>query len=50
MYDSDSYVMITGASDGIGRITALQMAKYGFKVVLVARNAEKLEKVRQECL
>ena len=42
--------MITGSSDGIGRVIALQMAKYGFNMVLVSRTKEKLESVRNECL
>ena len=42
--------MITGSSDGIGRVMALQMAKYGFNLVLVSRTQEKLEKVKEECL
>ena len=41
--------MITGSTDGIGRVTALQLAKYGFNLVLVSRSAEKLQKVREEC-
>jgi 17beta-estradiol 17-dehydrogenase / very-long-chain 3-oxoacyl-CoA reductase len=42
--------MITGSTDGIGRVTALQLAKYGFNLVLVSRSADKLQKVREECL
>jgi hypothetical protein len=45
-----SYAMITGSSDGIGRVMALQMAKYGFNLVLVSRTPEKLDKVKEECL
>jgi len=45
-----SYVMITGSSDGIGRVTALQMVKYGFNLVLVSRSQGKLEAVKDECL
>ncbi len=41
--------MITGSSDGIGRVMALQMAKYGFNLVLVSRTPEKLERVKAEC-
>jgi shikimate 5-dehydrogenase len=44
-----AYAMITGSSDGIGRVMALQMAKYGFNLVLVSRTPEKLERVRDEC-
>ena len=51
LYGSDKgYAMITGSSDGIGRVMALQMAKYGFNLVLVSRTQEKLERVKAECL
>ncbi|MCW2494534.1 SDR family oxidoreductase [Jatrophihabitans sp.] len=41
-------VMITGASSGIGRATALRVGAAGGKVILVARGAEKLEQTRLE--
>ncbi|HEV7191816.1 MAG TPA: SDR family oxidoreductase [Jatrophihabitantaceae bacterium] len=41
-------VMITGASSGIGRATALRVGAAGAQVILVARTAEKLEQTRQE--
>ncbi len=41
-------VMITGASSGIGRSTALKVAAAGGVPLLVARNVEKLEEVRAE--
>lgn len=41
-------VMITGASEGIGRSFAETFAKKGHDLVLVARNAEKLETLAQE--
>ncbi len=46
----EAYTMITGSTDGIGRVTALQLAKYGFNLVLVSRSADKLQRVREECL
>jgi short-subunit dehydrogenase len=40
-------VVITGASSGIGRDTAIQVGEAGAKVVLVARTREKLEEVAE---
>lgn len=41
----DRIILITGASDGIGRALALQAATLGAQVILHGRNASKLEKV-----
>src|SRR6201992_3459529 len=42
---SDSVAIVTGASQGIGRSTAIRLAKDFSTVVLVARNAAALEEV-----
>jgi short-subunit dehydrogenase len=44
----DRTVMITGASQGIGKAAALQIGKDGGTVLLVARTQEKLEQARHE--
>ncbi len=41
-------ILITGASDGIGRALALEAARVGAQVILHGRNAGKLEKVYDE--
>ena len=38
--------LITGATEGVGKFTALELAKKGFTVVMVARNKNKAERVR----
>ncbi|MBU2610224.1 MAG: SDR family oxidoreductase [Chloroflexi bacterium] len=45
----DQVVIITGASAGIGRSLALQLAGQGAKVAIAARRAERLEQVAAEC-
>ncbi len=44
----DQVVVITGASSGIGRATAVMMARAGAKVILVARGAEQLSVTQAE--
>jgi len=41
-------ILVTGASDGIGREAALSYARYGAQVVLLGRNAEKLQRGCEE--
>lgn len=45
----NSVIVITGASTGIGRATALEFAKQRGTVVLAARNETALREVAQEC-
>ncbi|WP_040891487.1 SDR family NAD(P)-dependent oxidoreductase [Zavarzinella formosa] len=53
MSDNNEYqgriVVITGASSGFGRGTALELAKRGASVVLAARSPEALTELAQEC-
>ncbi len=41
-------VLITGATNGIGKVTALEIAKMGARVVIVGRNASKTQAVANE--
>ncbi|KIO33893.1 hypothetical protein M407DRAFT_240809 [Tulasnella calospora MUT 4182] len=42
------WAVVTGATDGIGREFALQLAKAGFNVFIASRSMDKLEAVRKE--
>lgn len=50
---TEKICMITGATDGIGRVAARELGKLGWTLLLVSRNAQKGERVarelRQEC-
>ena len=43
-------VLVTGASSGIGRDIAREFAKRNYDLVLVARNVERLEELKQELI
>jgi short-subunit dehydrogenase len=45
----DAVVIVTGASSGIGREIALQLAEHRARLVVAARTQERLERVAQEC-
>ena len=45
---TDKVALVTGASQGIGRDTALALAEAGAKVVVAARNEEKLVALAEE--
>lgn len=42
------WAVVTGASDGIGRAMAIDLAKRGFKVCIIARTRSKLEEVEKQ--
>ena len=42
-------VIITGASRGIGKVIALELAQKGYNLMLVARSEAPLTAVRAEC-
>jgi len=44
----DRVALVTGASQGIGRATALALAQAGARVAAAARNAEKLASIVAE--
>ena len=43
----NTYAVVTGASSGLGIEFAKQLSEMGYKVVLVARRKDKLEKVQK---
>ncbi|KAI9678318.1 MAG: hypothetical protein M1817_006264 [Caeruleum heppii] len=43
-----SWAIVTGASDGIGRDFAIQLAQKGFNLVLISRTESKLQQLAQE--
>ena len=45
----DKTVWVTGASSGIGEAIAVAFSREGAKLILSARNAAELERVRQSC-
>jgi len=50
MANTSTYALVTGASSGIGKAIALQLAEKGYHVVLVARSETALEEVAKEII
>ena len=44
----NAWALVTGASSGIGRVYAHELAKLGMNIVVVARRAEKLQELKLE--
>lgn len=44
-HNHENVALITGANIGIGRITAIELAKNGFKVVIAGRSIERTQPV-----
>lgn len=47
-YGKDSWVIVTGATDGIGKGLCEEFAKTGFNIILVSRTLSKLNDVANE--
>lgn len=44
----NAWAIVTGASSGIGRVYAVELAKRGMNIIVVARRVEKLQELKQE--
>ena len=45
---NNKWALVTGASEGIGRASALDLARAGFNVMIASRSTEKLQSVSSE--
>lgn len=44
------FAVITGATDGIGKGYAFELARKGFSIVLISRSASKLDLVKEQLI
>ena len=42
-YGKDSWAIVTGCTDGIGKALAFELAKRGFNIYLIGRDPQKLQ-------
>jgi len=47
-YGEDTWAVVTGASDGIGRAICKELAHEGFNIILIARNENKIKSLEME--
>ena len=47
-YGENSWAVVTGSTDGIGKAAAQHLAKLGFNIVLISRTMAKLQAVAKE--
>jgi dehydrogenase/reductase SDR family protein 12 len=47
---TEQTVLVTGATSGIGKITALKIARLGAKTIIVGRNSQKVDSVCREII
>lgn len=47
-YGKNAWVIVTGASDGIGKQFCLKFGEIGFNIILIGRNQQKLDDVAKE--
>lgn len=48
-FNSERIFIVTGASSGLGKATALMLIERGAKVVAIARNEQRLNQTKEEC-
>ena len=46
----DKIILVTGATSGIGKVTARELARQGAQVIILARNGDKAKQVQQELI
>ncbi|WP_010663686.1 SDR family NAD(P)-dependent oxidoreductase [Marinilabilia salmonicolor] len=49
MEKNKKYALITGGSQGFGKLLALELSRYGYNVILVALPGENIEETATEC-